>query len=43
MAVELTEMGYDVEYTGTSYNESILVEMAVNEGYKWNDEKEKWE
>lgn len=44
MAKELTDKGYDVEYESDSnYNEGLVAEMAINEGYRWDDETEKWE
>lgn len=45
MAKQLTDMGYDVEIdldTGT-YNEGLVAEMAVNEGYKYNEDTNTWE
>lgn len=45
MALELTDMGYDVDLNleNGTYSEALVVEMAVNEGYKWNYDLEIWE
>ena len=45
MAMELTDMGYDVDLDlkDETYSETLVAEMAVNESYKWNDSLEIWE
>lgn len=45
LAKELTDMGYEVGYNPETdaYNETLLVEMANNEGFKWDATKDEWE
>jgi len=44
MAKELTDMGYDVDLNldNETFNSMLVAEMAVNEGYTWNDVTELW-
>lgn len=48
MAIMLTEAGFDVELYDTNadddsdYNEGLVAEMAINEGYDWDDVQEYW-
>lgn len=44
MAKELIDMGYDVSYNfeTNDFDLGLLIEMAINEGYKWDDEEAVW-
>lgn len=48
MAIMLTEAGFDVDLYDTSadndtdYDTNLVAEMAINEGYDWDDLEQYW-
>jgi|SRR5690625_2712224 len=44
MAKQLTDIGYDVDLVveSYSYDEGLVAEMAIKEGYEWNESQEVW-
>jgi len=45
MVTYLTDMGHDVMYPDEAdrVDVALLCELAMLEGFKWNDDKEVWE